>query len=629
MAKDEVTAVSQILEVDGEKAVEISLFYEEKLKGRYFADAENHNAWVNGKWYTCRLKNVIRLCEGLEPLKNDYYYFLPSVKWTSGEDEERVEEFLGAWSIESYENDLNEKKYKKAIERKVERIAQQMADMPCVPDEAEAWVEQTIFPENILFFKKTGKRTTYSCTACGCSSWKKQGWKHGQKTICPKCGRPVTANSRQKKRVKTEPVVLLQPYGKNWVERQFKAVCKWESGTKEIQLFEQLRAIIPNGKCWGKVWYGLSTEADELTQSFWDTNPGNKRFVPSYLYPGNLQEVLPCGRLEQSGMELLARSGKKVNVNKFITTFHQRPYLEYLIKAGLNRMAAEVVNVYGWWREPDKVICTTANNLRDALQLDGNRVSRMKQLDGGLCTLEWLQYEEEKEIKISQESLEYLTKMDIGPIECEEILVELRSVNRMVNYMRKQKIAPKQLTTTWQDYLRMAKEAGYDTTDDIVRLPKDLKARHDYLVELGNKEEDSERLKKYADLDQQIQKRLPDVKKYFWEDKKYMIIPAGTCKELMTEGRKLHHCVGRDDHYMKKMAEGKSWILFLRKKEDLKQPYYTIEIDMADNEILQYYSEFDRKPDIKAVNRILNKFKRSVQQDQQKVRIRVQPAAIA
>lgn len=504
-----------------------------------------------------------------------------------------------------------------------------MADMPCVPDEAEAWVEQTIFPENILFFKKTGKRTTYSCTACGCSSWKKQGWKHGQKTICPKCGRPVTANSRQKKRVKTEPVVLLQPYGKNWVERQFKAVCKWESGTKEIQLFEQLRAIIPNGKCRGKVWYGLSTEADELTQSFWDTNPGNKRFVPSYLYPGNLQEVLPCGRLEQSGMELLARSGKKVNVNKFITTFHQRPYLEYLIKAGLNRMAAEVVNVYGWWREPDKVICTTANNLRDALQLDGNRVSRMKQLDGGLCTLEWLQYEEEKEIKISQESLEYLTKMDIGPIECEEILVELRSVNRMVNYMRKQKIAPKQLTTTWQDYLRMAKEAGYDTTDDIVRLPKDLKARHDYLFELGNKEEDSERLKKYADLDQQIQKRLPDVKKYFWEDKKYMIIPAGTCKELMTEGRKLHHCVGRDDHYMKKMAEGKSWILFLRKKEDLKQPYYTIEIDMADNEILQYYSEFDRKPDIKAVNRILNKFKRSVQQDQQKVRIRVQPAAIA
>ena len=624
-----MTAVSQILEVDGEKAVEISLFYEEKLKGRYFADAENHNAWVNGKWYTCRLKNVIRLCEGLEPLKNDYYYFLPSVKWTSGEDEERVEEFLGAWSIESYENDLNKKKYKKAIERKVERIAQQMADMPCVPDEAEAWVEQTIFPENILFFKKTGKRTTYSCTACGCSSWKKQGWKHGQKTICPKCGRPVTANSRQKKRVKTEPVVLLQPYGKNWVERQFKAVCKWESGTKEIQLFEQLRAIIPNGKCRGKVWYGLSTEADELTQSFWDTNPGNKRFVPSYLYPGNLQEVLPCGRLEQSGMELLARSGKKVNVNKFITTFHQRPYLEYLIKAGLNRMAAEVVNVYGWWREPDKVICTTANNLRDALQLDGNRVSRMKQLDGGLCTLEWLQYEEEKEIKISQESLEYLTKMDIGPIECEEILVELRSVNRMVNYMRKQKIAPKQLTTTWQDYLRMAKEAGYDTTDDIVRLPKDLKARHDYLFELGNKEEDSERLKKYADLDQQIQKRLPDVKKYFWEDKKYMIIPAGTCKELMTEGRKLHHCVGRDDHYMKKMAEGKSWILFLRKKEDLKQPYYTIEIDMADNEILQYYSEFDRKPDIKAVNRILNKFKRSVQQDQQKVRIRVQPAAIA
>ena len=72
---------------------------------------------------------------------------------------------------------------------------------------------------------------------------------------------------------------------------------------------------------------------------------------------------------------------------------------------------------------------------------------------------------------------------------------------------------------------------GYDTKDDIVRLPKDLKARHDELVELRNQRANKERLKGYTKLDQQIQERLPEVQKYFWEDKTYMIIPAGNCED--------------------------------------------------------------------------------------------------
>lgn len=493
-SEDRVVATSQILEIDGERAVEISLFFGGDLKGRYFADMENHSAWVDGKWYTCRLKNVVRLCEGLEPLKNDYYYCSTDMTWASNEEKERAQDFLNTWSIDGYEENLSSRKKQKAIERKIDRIDQQMADIPCVPEGAESWLEQEIFPGHILFIKKTGKRTAYTCTACGCSSLKKKGWKHGEKTICPKCGQSVTANSRQQEKTRTAPVVILQKYGRQWVERQFKAVCKWSAEGKEIQLFEQIRVIIPKGKCWGKVWYGTIPEADELEQDFWDKNPQNKRFLSSYLYPGNLQEVLPAGELELSGMDALANKGRKFNVNKFITSFHNKPYLEYLAKAGLSRLTAEITDDYGWWGDPDE-ICTYAQSLQGALQLDGNRVSRMKQLDGGLCTLDWLQYEELEEVKIPQEALQYLTNKNLRVYECKEILKELKSVTRMVNYMKKQTVPPKKLVTTWRDYLRMAKEEGYNTEDDIVRLPKDLKARHDYLVELGNKRADEERLK--------------------------------------------------------------------------------------------------------------------------------------
>ena len=45
-------AASQLLEADGERAVEISLFVKGELKARYFADKENHSTWVNETWTT-------------------------------------------------------------------------------------------------------------------------------------------------------------------------------------------------------------------------------------------------------------------------------------------------------------------------------------------------------------------------------------------------------------------------------------------------------------------------------------------------------------------------------------------------------------------------------------------------
>ncbi|MGN0276469.1 MAG: PcfJ domain-containing protein [Hominisplanchenecus sp.] len=626
--KDEeyVIGVSQILEADGEQAVEITLFYRGRIRGRYFADRKTHNAWVDGKWYTLRMKNVARICKDMEPLKGDYYYYGDDFKWASKEDQDRAQDFLDTYSLDSYEQNLAGKRAERAYNRKRERIDNMMAEVPCVPDDAERWADQKVFPGHFLFTRKTGKRTIYSCTACGCTSWKKKGWKHGTEIDCPKCGTHVTVNSRQKQRIRKEPVVILQKYGRKWVERQFKAICTWSPEGKDIKLYEQCRAIMQEGDRWGKVWYGLLNEADEFEQEFWDHNPKNKRFLSSFLYPGNLEEVLPYGKLEHSGMINMARAGKKFNVNRFIVKFHQIPWIEYLAKAGLYRMVAELVD--NWWGAPG-TICQYGQNLQEALQIDGNRVNRMKQVDGGINTLEWLQYEEAMKIRITQESLEWLAKKNVSMGECEDILKDLKSVNRMVNYMKKQKVEPGKMVTTWRDYLRMAKSEGYDTTDDIVRFPKDLKARHDQLVEIGNQRKDEERLQKYRELDQQIRSRLPEANRYFWEDDTYRIIPAGTCRELMKEGRTLHHCVGRDDHYMKKMAAGTSWILFLRKKEELEKPYYTVEIDMKEDRIIQYYSEFDRQPDKETISKILDKFKRSIKRSRQQERIQVTVEAIA
>lgn len=614
---EDVLAVSQIVEHDGKSILNIDLFYDDVLRGRYFADIKEkcHNANVDGKWYRCSLNNVARVCKGKETLKGYDYYIDEDWKYASNADADRAWEYLGN-RIDTFEYKTNQVKYERAYQRKRQRIDSIMNEIPCIPDGVAAWTDEEIFPGDYLFFKR-GKRTEYTCTACRSKSWRKKPWKHGEMTACPKCGAPVKAYSRRNEIMKREPVVILQPHGEGWLERQCLAECRWSSAGKEVEIYEEIRVVIGKGECYGTVYYGTRRFADEFEQDWWDRNGANKRFVPSYLYPDNLQEALPCGGLEHSGLDVIAKEKVKLNINRFILRYNDQPWLEYLIKAGLYRLAADIANSY----YVPELICPYGSNLKGTLQLDGNRVNRLKRLNGGLNTLGWLQYEEESEfdgrrIKISQESLEYLDAKKVRLEDCRMILQELGSVNRMVNYLKKQKGSPQAVVQTWRDYLRMARQEGMDTTDDIVRLPKDLKARHDQLVERINARRDEERRmkekEKYAYLDARIRERLPEAKRFFWEDDTYMIIPAGRCGELVEEGRALHHCVGANDFYMTAMAEGRSWILFLRRKSELDKPYYTIEIDMYTDEIKQYYSEYDRQPDKEVIRKVLDKFRKSL-----------------
>lgn len=615
-----VTAVSQVASYDGQLYLNIDLFYKGVLKARYFADRMTHACHVDGSWRTCKMYNIARICMGKTVLKgNETYFHHDEWKWNSTKDNNIAYEYLGK-NLETYENDIGRTKYLNAIERKGKRIDEMMNRVPALPKDLETWLEQKVFTENYLFMQRKKNRTDYVCTSCGHKSWKKIGWKRNENTTCPHCGAPVIASLRNGMIQRREPVVVLQTMGENeWVERQLRAVCTWDFGKKEIEILEDIRAIIPKNHTWGNVWYGTYREQDEFCQEFWDTNRENKRFYESYLYPENLQEVLPYGNLQHSGLDILANKCKKINVNYFITTYHGRSWMEYWIKAGLYRLAMEVTGVYGMWGNPS-YIKEDEKKLSLCLRINGDRVYRLRKLDGGLNALKWLQYEQETGKKISQESLEFLNGRAPEPSDCREILKCLGSVNRMVNYMKKQKIAPSTLLETWNDYLRMAAGEGMDVNDDIVRLPKDLKARHDELVERINGRKEEKRLKeeaeKYRKLNQKIMEHLPEVKRYFWENKDYIIIPAGKCEELVTEGRKLHHCVGASTNYMEKMAEGKSWILFLRKKEDIKKPYYTVEISMEDDRIIQWYSEYDRKPDSKKIKKVLDAFKRNVKKSE-------------
>ena len=259
---------------------------------------------------------------------------------------------------------------------------------------------------------------------------------------------------------------------------------------------------------------------------------------------------------------------------------------------------------------------------QEVLMINGDRINRLKGINGGAIALGWLQYEQETGRKVSQKALERLEdrRIDKGSLG-----VALRcgvTPERALNYIEKQQRAQSDVLTEWKDYLEMAIEERMDLYDDIVRLPKNLHRRHNELVELRNKKENEKKLRKYRKIDREIRKHINEAAIYYWQDENYMIVPAAKCEELMKEGRALHHCVGASDTYMKKMAAGRTWILFLREKKEPEIPYYTIEISMADDRILQWYSKYDRKPDRGKIERVLRKFEKSVKDRRKKEQIK-------
>jgi hypothetical protein len=71
--------------------------------------------------------------------------------------------------------------------------------------------------------------------------------------------------------------------------------------------------------------------------------------------------------------------------------------------------------------------------------------------------------------------------------------------------------------------------------------------------------------------------------------------------ELITEGETLSHCVGRMG-YDKKMVDGDSLIIFCRENAAPGTPFATVEYDLKNNKVRQFYARGNTAPPQDAVS---------------------------
>lgn len=639
-----------------EEMLVLNVYRNGKLCGRYVLDVQTYEYGIlsDGTWSRKKFPHIL----GENPLYFPYWEKNPgNFTWDKKEDKDICYEMLNKieraaydkrWlrKIEIAEYGYGKKKYETAQERKAARIRAMMDKVREIPEDLREWLFQMEVKENYLFFEKEKKK--YGCSRCGKSfreeqitrKGTKEKARHNDRAVCPGCKTEAVVKRRQKNIVQRSAVCLLQPLDeKNNIARHFSAEIELSAEGHKVWLEEKVRITLNRtGK--GKVC-GLYYNQDMYTYSWsgiergdrWDSNPRNKRIKPCYLYPEGIREALE--KTGYSGItrdfEGMAAAGVKTDYNGLMMRTRVTPslggMLEYLCKGRFWKLLQEVgENKWGTYQG----ILIFGETIEEVFGLcDRQKINRIRDNNGGYIMLEWLQLAEEQEKKVSQEALNWLEENQIKAREVRKLpgrIMEKMSIDQIAHYLEKQKKdykTAKEVLEHWGDYLSMCEVSGKKLDADLIYKPRELKKRHDEVVENREKLETVKRMKenpeRRAKEAEEMKAKFPEAQrvlkeikdKYELESEEFVMKMPENLVEIVEEGYALHHCGGSSERYFNRIANRETYIGFCRRKKEPQIPFYTIEFE-PDGTIRQNRSYYDEEPNIEEIRGFLKEWQRKI-----------------
>ena len=262
-------------------------------------------------------------------------------------------------------------------------------------------------------------------------------------------------------------------------ERLYKVSILWSRNEKMVDIKETIRWVwMPYQP--GKVYYR------QWGETWWDTNPCNRRWDASYLYPEQAEEVLRKSGYEATQLWDIGKAELPINwIMK-----RKTPVYAQLCLTGLAKLAqqdAAKLNYYSYGGKID----LEGQTPEEVLGLDKNAIGRLKQLNGGTVILEWLQWKaKHPKAELKTETLKELERKRITPSRL-GVMANLMSPRKCLNFLSRQEKLMNDTTspviTYYEDYISIARKIGMDIRDEIVYAPKNLKLRHDQLVDEYNR----------------------------------------------------------------------------------------------------------------------------------------------
>ena len=524
-------------------------------------------------------------------------------------------------------------------------------DIPSLPADFQEWCFEQFdgwYCQYVGSSVLDGEYTQF-CSHCGeekvLSKEDRTQLKNVKLCTCQNCGATgpkFYANRKKRATFAYQTVWLGQKWRDTYLLRGFRielgmttpsnpSICFWEHEQNwEIGIYEKRRMfILEDGVAtrYCGTWPGDSCYGVDCSDR-WDRAGADQANCGGPVYPTSFDELegtpaeysmfeQEINKLYETNESAMQSWGKQTygggwygydlvtTAWDYMYAFGHNRRLEMLIKMGFEDYAEEIVKNRG-----KNIIRGQRMNYRAKKPFDyfGIYKNRMKDLREYPEELELFRWERKAGAHLTEEEVSSIQKLRLSAKNMEVASRYGITPRKYINYIEK---ASKSglvgnISDTYEDYLRMRDELGYDMTDSIILFPKKLKEMHDRMVvERVRKESDARKAEVNIKF-KGIQKKFKNLLKvYSYCSGNYIIRPAKDAAEIVEEGRILHHCVG-GDNYLAKHSGGKSIILFLREKTKPDIPLITIEIEGY--EIKQWYGAYDKKPDKKKYDRYLKRY---------------------
>lgn len=552
--------------------------------------------------------------------------------------------------LESLINDVrSERTQKRSANRKL-RLDERIQNTPPLPTDLQEWAGRNLFSdEHFLYYKRHGRYADIACSACGhvttMAIKRGESFKSQFETVidppvnnnpgtCPYCKALGTYKAQGKTKGvygKGKYCFVAQPYKTNGAVIRYVEIEKiyrldtMAEERREIMLeakesyitTEIARTYLEEGKRPQTDYHKYSS----YTGEFWDDcnlqGMNSIRISEAKVYEKSY-EWLKGTFLQYSGAKEYSRFEPTYNLTGYLQKYLQWPQIEILSKMGLHKIARAMISGYNGIS-----LDQNATHPEDFLRIRKERIQNLIAVEGNASYLKIWQMERRENIHLSEKETIFLVESTLPERDIAEVLkytTVTKFMHRMENYAGvdvPDSFIEQQLCghaagvlrvtcSLYIDYLHMRIQREYDLTNQIYLFPRDLQAAHDRMVLETNQEKIEKRNREVNEKYPNIRKNYRKLRnRYFFEDEVYLIRPARSAEEIVTEGRTLHHCVG-GDNYLDKHDTGESTILFLRLKKQPESPYITVEIRR--NTILQWYGIRDTKPDQIAIEKWLKKY---------------------
>ena len=572
---------------------------------------------INNKWLTATL----------ERLPWNFSMWGTDGTWISSKDTKSIQKYLGGKhsgyrGLSDFQMEIRADELKIKHAKETDPWDNDLAQIPALPKDWDRWVSKVAISENYIYYHydKKGATTGY-CTYCE-KDVAIKGAKHNQEGRCSCCRRKITFKSIGRAgSVVTEDVQmrLIQRCQTGFVLRKFQGfrlhkkgeckapICHWYEIRRIIYdlKFENARAYFKG--CYKKCetrW--IKTELRDPRLGCRYANRIYGKTLPSLArnelkYTGLCEMIPPTGVFDAEG---------------YLSVLQKMPLLEKIVKSKLPRLTDECLKNYMNISDIQK--SNSSSSLTKALGIDSQRLTLLRKNDGGCDLLKWLQYEKMAGENIPLEIMLWLCDEGITEDILQFILGEM-NLPQVYNYIKRQMaenaLSSEEVIITWVDYLSMANKLDIDISDEIVYKVRKLKQRHDELVARCQEKaidiKAGEILEQYPRITH-VLGLLKD--KYEYVDIEYTVLAPACINEIICEGRALHHCAADSDRYWDRIERQEAYILFLRKTDDIKKSYYTLEIEPSGT-VRQKRTMYDRQnSDIDDITKFLSHWQEIISQ---------------